>query len=652
VRRAAAVCCSAVVAVALVVACGRSHRVAAEIESEEVVTDLSAALGPVTSRVLLHAAPKAPGRLAYVATPGTPIRTRLSVPPGTALTVEFGLGVTGPPQPAAPVRFHVDVDGKEVLSEPVDPGSERRHRRWHARRVDLAPWAGRDVDVVLGADVAGAGAPVGTPAWTRLELVRVHRAERQRATADAPNVILVLVDTLRSDVLGCYGAAPSRSPTLDALAKTGLVYEDVVAQAPWTLPSVTTLFTGRYPRQHGVTVALADRPHADWDGGTYLPTTIPTLAALAQRAGITTHGVTANALVGPDTGLAVGFEKLELPSPPGGGRRFASGREVNKRFLRWANDNRDLRFFAYLHYMEMHSPYVPAAPPAPPANTSDEVRAGDAGNIGRRVQRGAPAPDAHEVAHLKALYEESLADWDSMLAELLQELDGLRLRDHSIVIVTADHGEEFLEHGQLAHGKQLFDESLHVPLVVVGPGIPVGRRREPVQLVDLLPTIAAQLDAPAPTGLVGRDVVGSALPAVRPFARSGGVGFGATVHARDRPRPPGSCPEPGGQGVALFHLGVIGRARSAAGGEVMARPLARRCTGAGSPAPRPRRRTSGQAARPRLRQWRRYHASFGGGSSHSTRSPRILRNRRSIQSQKAASSSSTPRRPSRSARTA
>jgi arylsulfatase A-like enzyme len=558
VTRATAACCCAVVTALLLVGCGRGKRVGAQIESEEVVQDLSSALGPATSRVLLHAVPEAPGRLAWAATPGAPLRTRVAVPPGTELTVEFGIGVEDAPDKATPARFHVDVDGKEIVAKIVDPAVHRHDRHWHSRRGDLAPWAGREVEITLGTDATGAR--TGTPAWTRLELVRVHRAVRQKAVTDGPNVILVLVDTLRADVLGCYGATPSRSPTLDSLARSGLVFEDVVAQAPWTLPSVTTLFTGRYPRQHGVTVALADRPQADWDGGTYLPTTIPTLAALAQRAGITTYGGVANALVGPDTGLAVGFDRLETPPPRGTSRRFASGHDITGRFARWANDHRDLRFFAYLHYMEMHSPYVPSAGPPAPANVSDDVLSGDAGTIGRRVQRGAPVPDAHEVAHLKVLYQESLADWDSMFAELLQELERLHLLDHTIIIVTADHGEEFLEHGQLAHGKQLFEESLHVPLVIAGPGIPVGRRREPVQLVDLLPTIGGQLRATIPDGLVGRDLIATQLPAVRPaFAEiRSGVGFGQTelTLAVVRDPPWKLLWTPGGDRTALYNLGT------------------------------------------------------------------------------------------------
>jgi arylsulfatase A-like enzyme len=319
---------------------------------------------------------------------------------------------------------------------------------------------------------------------------------------------------------------------------------------------VARLITGPLPREHGVTVRLMDGAAADRDGGTYLSSSIPTVATLAQRAGITTYASVANALVGPDTGLTAGFGRFELP-PPTSERRFPSGREINARFLAWAERHRDVRFFAYLHYMEMHSPYVPSTRPAT-TTASEHVRNGDATALSNVVRDGGPPPSPEDLAHLKALYTHSLRDWDDMLAQLLRGLDGLGLREETIVIVTADHGEEFLEHGQLGHAKQLYEESLRVPLVIAGPGIPVGARRDPAELVDLLPTITAALGAERPAALPGRDLL--AVPTVpsRPaFAEvRGGIGFsdrGVTLAVvRDPPWKLLWAPESGQS--ALFNL--------------------------------------------------------------------------------------------------
>src|SRR4029450_11440703 len=144
-----------------------------------------------------------------------------------------------------------------------------------------------------------------------VHLGRVHRPPAVPATPEAPNVVMVLVDTLRADALGCYGATPSPTPALDALAGHRTLFEDAVAPAPWTLPPVTSVFTGRYPREHGV--ITGDDPVPGELGSACLSATVPTLAALARRAGITTFGLSANPLVGSDTGLSAGFEFFDSP---------------------------------------------------------------------------------------------------------------------------------------------------------------------------------------------------------------------------------------------------------------------------------------------------------------------------------------------------
>jgi arylsulfatase A-like enzyme len=175
------------------------------------------------------------------------------------------------------------------------------------------------------------------------------------------------------------------------------------------------------------------------------------------------------------------------------------------------------------------------------------------------MREGEPAPSPADVAYLRTLYTHAVSEWDRMLDELLRGIERRGLRDRTIVVVTADHGEEFAEHGFLGHGKQLFEESLRVPLVMAGPGIPRGHRLEPVQLVDLLPTIAARLGAPAPGSLPGHDVLGASVPLSRlAFAEVGhGVGFGQSdVHlAMVRERPWKLVWSPDGDRAALFALG-------------------------------------------------------------------------------------------------
>src|SRR5262249_30555817 len=180
-----------------------------------------------------------------------PARVRLTpeVPPGGVL--RFGVGVQGAghrdPDRSA-VRFAVAVDGREVWSRTVNPAATRHDRRWFDERIDLGAAAGRRTEIVLITEAARPDRPLaGTPGWGTVRLVRETRHPRQPATAAAPTVLVLLVDTLRADRLGCYGADPSPSPNLDALAAAGLVFTQAIAQSSWTLPSVASLFTGLHP---------------------------------------------------------------------------------------------------------------------------------------------------------------------------------------------------------------------------------------------------------------------------------------------------------------------------------------------------------------------------------------------------------------------
>jgi len=479
-------------AVCVLAGCRRDDfRLPAEIRLEQVVADLSATFDP--SAVVEQAAgapvhlggvqptghfgdPGGAYRRAIVAPPRSRLRFAVHVPPGAAL--HFSTGVQG----QAGVRFRVIVDGREVFARTLDPALRRRDRRWFDERVDLAPWAGRDIEIALTTEAAGSASQAAAPGWSHVRLVHESRRARQAAGAGAPSVLVVLVDTLRADHLGCYGAAPSPSPVVDRLAAGGLVFEQAVAQSSWTMPSVATLFTGLHPRSHGVVGASADADGAASDPG-FLADTLPTLAEHAEAAGITTVGVSASPLVSRATNLARGFETFVEFGWDRARHDWPPAAEVNARFLAWLERNRGLRFLAYLHYMDPHDPYTPPAtlrPPTPPG-VRPEVAAGQVDPLARRP--GSAALTAAEVEHLQRLY------------------------DAEILVLTADHGEEFQEHGRLKHRVHLYDELLHVPLVIAGPGVRPGRVAEQAQGIDLFPTLAGLLGAAPPRGLPGHDLL-------------------------------------------------------------------------------------------------------------------------------------------------
>src|SRR4029450_10732720 len=258
-------------------------------------------------------------------------------------------------------------------------------------------------------------APCGAPPGGRVRLVRQTTRERQRASRETPNLLVLLVDTLRADRLGGYGARPSPSPTLDHPAATRLVFEDSVSQSSWTLPSVASIFTGLHPRSHGVG-ALAAIDGDRMTSAGFLPDLLLTWAELAHAAGISTVGFSANPLVGRASNLSQGFESFDVLAWDPSTEDWHPAADVNHRFLGWLGQHRAWRFVAYLQYMEPHDPYDPPAafrPPAPP-QLRPAIARGRIGKLGKAVNRGAAAGfTAAELDYLRQLYDGEVRTWDA-----------------------------------------------------------------------------------------------------------------------------------------------------------------------------------------------------------------------------------------------
>jgi arylsulfatase A-like enzyme len=186
---------------------------------------------------------------------------------------------------------------------------------------------------------------------------------------------------------------------------------------------------------------------------------------------------------------------------------------VNRPFFAWLERNHGHRFLAYLQYMEPHDPYMPPAElrPAPPPGIRAPIAKGSVKGFAQKIGAAhTPTLEPAEVLHLRALYDAEIRSWDDALARLLAEVDRLGIAESTVVIVTADHGEEFQEHGRLTHGSHLYEETIRVPLVVAGPeaaGVAPGRVREPAQGIDVFPTVAALLGIAPPSGLPGVDLM-------------------------------------------------------------------------------------------------------------------------------------------------
>jgi len=471
-------------------------------------------------------------RQSLVVPPGGRVEWKVTVPEGGVLRA--GMGVEGEKKSddaRAGLRFAIAVDGEPLHVQAINPAAARRDRRWYDVRLDLDRWRGRAVTLTLAVDADAGGAPAGAAGFSRVRVLRARSVARQDASPTRPNVLVVLVDTLRADAVGPHRDHPSDTPHLDALAARGLAFSHAVSQSSWTLQSVASLMTGLHSRSHGALGRHGqDETNAAWGVLGDAPTT---WAEAAADAGITPFGVSANPLVSQGTNLAQGFETfVELPWNPEA-RAWASAGAVNTAFDAWLRRAGGRRFVAYLHYMEPHDPYTPPDPPPPSAGVRTALAKGWIRDLANRVNwQNAPGPSAEELAHLRACYRGEVAAWDTGFGALLELLASHGLSDRTVVVVTSDHGEEFQEHGRLTHGSHLYDETIRVPLVIAGPQIPAGRRDDQVQGIDLFPTLVRVLGLPAPPRLPGRDVL-EPFAAERPAVVETSSGIAADGGALD-----------------------------------------------------------------------------------------------------------------------
>lgn len=344
---------------------------------------------------------------------------------------------------------------------------------------------------------------------------------------DRPNVLLIVIDTLRADMLGAEEQSASAMPALTRRARGGVRYPEAFAPSSWTLPSLTSLLTARLPSEHGIEgeegAASGLTPSATWAEVLGRGLGYETLAWVGERwpsgPGAMLEGFD---VVVPQASFQAVPHLL-----PGWVRRRPSGRP----------------WFLLLHTFEAHDPYGPENHPFPPrrlrrpggpdpladlgplatgaaltrrfvldaavreALLDDPARAGLLAEHARYTWSGfAQDPDAALALELRTAYEAGVRWVDGLLESTLRQMEDAGLLNDTLAIVTGDHGEAFGEHGMLLHGRQLYDELLRVPLVLLGPwgGAPGTVVHEPVSLLDLLPTTLARLGVPAPGGLSGR----------------------------------------------------------------------------------------------------------------------------------------------------
>ncbi len=283
------------------------------------------------------------------------------------------------------------------------------------------------------------------------------------------NLVLVTIDTLRADHLGCYGYADIKTPTLDGLAQRGVLFEHAVTTTPLTPPSHASMFTGLYPYQHGVRNT----------GGFVLQSSSTTLAEMLQQQGWDTAAFVGASVLKKVTGLNQGFAVYddEMPKPdPRKQLREEPERPagaVVDRAIHWLDTrSTEKPFFLWVHVFDPHVPYEPPAP--------------------------------YDKEYAAQPYDGEIAYADHELGRLFDTVAKKAPADNTLIAVLADHGESLGDHGEYTHGVFLYDATLHIPFLLVGPGVPAKVRvKQQVRTIDLLPTLFALLGGVPPAEVEG-----------------------------------------------------------------------------------------------------------------------------------------------------
>jgi choline-sulfatase len=313
------------------------------------------------------------------------------------------------------------------------------------------------------AALAGASLVVAWAGWTRIGAPKTAR-----------NLLLVSLDTVRADHLSSYGSTTGRTPHLDALAASGLRFEQATTVAPLTLPAHSSLMTGTFPGWH----AVRD------NGGFYLDDDQITLAEALKETGFRTGGFVGAFVLDRRWGIGQGFDEyfddfdldkyvnassMDMIQRPGSA--------VVDRALEWLRSDTNRRFFAWVHLYDAHTPYE--------------------------------APEAFRASFPSTLvgnYDAEIASVDAQVGRLLDALRSDGRLDDTLVVVVADHGEMLGEHGELTHGFFIYEAATRIPLIVSGPGVPSKVIADQVRIVDVMPTALSLLGVPTPAVVQGSDL--------------------------------------------------------------------------------------------------------------------------------------------------
>jgi arylsulfatase A-like enzyme len=383
--------------------------------------------------------------------------------------------------------------------------------------------------------------------------VRLY-ADEGKGPAKKTNIVLIILDTLRADHLSCYGYHKKTTPNIDRFASQAVKYTKAYSTASWTLPSIASIMTGKYPGSHGAhriksksinpINMLDDRQvtRKRINPFNILDDQQVTLAEILQDSGYATAGIVSCQFFTEHYGMHQGFDYFDDTMPSNlfilptfgllpflnyflplndyfgsqGLDEHRAASQINRSAQTWLENNITRKpFFLLLHYFDVHHPYYPeklgtsksSVPPAimkkygrNSANYAEMEK-----HLIASVQNGKKPLLDHERKYLVDNYDREIMMLDKNVGKILDELKDRGLYDDSLIIITADHGESFGEHNLMLHGIGLYEDNLHVPLLVKYPSgdTPAGTQEHPVSLTGILPTVLSYLSIPVPDDVQG-----------------------------------------------------------------------------------------------------------------------------------------------------
>jgi arylsulfatase A-like enzyme len=313
------------------------------------------------------------------------------------------------------------------------------------------------------------------------------------------NIVLITIDALRADHLSCYGYKRKTSPNIDKIAEKGILFKNAMSPSSWTVPSIVSLFTSVYPLNHGIVGGFV-KDKAVYNQKVFSDNLI-TLAEILKANGYNTFGVASNLHLGENLGFARGFDYFKCLA-------FFPAPFVNEIIDSWEDKIKESeKFFLWIHYFDPHLPYKPRDPWIEKYTSKTLTQKLNLSKKKRfELMQLIPMfkKDSQALSNLIALYDSEINYVDSFIGKLIKKFG---LDKNSLIIIAADHGEEFLEHGQVEHGNNLYQETTHIPLIIK---LPYSTKKEIseeyVTLLDIMPTTLDLLNIKVTDRIIGKSL--------------------------------------------------------------------------------------------------------------------------------------------------